>query len=630
MTCWNRMLTLAAALALGAGDAKAEPQAAPVTIAAVRACPTLDYAAGELGKYLVRMAGDYRAVLLLPAEEAAKADLRLGVFAELGLPLAGLADPAQDDAIHVAVEGAKGLIAGSNERSVLVAVYRFLEAAGCRWLRPGRDGEIVPARPIRDLTLRLADRAHYRFRGNNNCGTYAVEDIVDAIEWAPKVGLNTWFNEFTLPKRLYNRWYAHTYNPLKAPEPRSDGELVAFHERTIREIKRRGLIYHACGHGWTGAAIGLSDSQANDSRYQITGSAQQFLAELGGQRKTHDRGPIFTELCYGNPEVRRRLAGRVVNYAATHPEVDVLHVWLSDGTNNHCECPLCRDTRPGDFYVMMLNEIDRQLTRRKLPTRIAFLIYHELLWPPEKERFENPGRFVMMFAPGGRDYGQSYDLDVDGSEVPSYVRNQIRLPLPESRTYVAFLRAWQKLFPGEGFVFDYQFVWHHYFDQGYYGMVDGLAEDIRRIGSIGLAGAVSCQNLRAAFPTNYPKFMHAKLLWNPGLDREAAARDYFQAAFGPDGEACRQSMRRLSERFDAPAAHRFVTAVKRQRDLTDRDLAAKLAGVPAVIEEFRPVVERNLPIADRTQALSWRYLFLQQPLAAMLSHTLRAKAEVKE
>ena len=35
-----------------------------------------------------------------------------------------------DDRIHVAVDGLSGVIAGSNPRSVLMGVYRYLEGAG--------------------------------------------------------------------------------------------------------------------------------------------------------------------------------------------------------------------------------------------------------------------------------------------------------------------------------------------------------------------------------------------------------------------------------------------------------------------------------------------------------------------
>jgi hypothetical protein len=91
----------------------------------------------------------------------------------------------------------------------------------------------------------------------------------------------------------------------------------------------------------------------------------------------------------------------VADYAAEHPEVDLLHVWMADGMNNDCECELCRNTRPSDFYLMMLNAMDRELTRRGIKTRLVFLAYGDLLWPPEKGI--ESGRFVMMFAGGGCD-----------------------------------------------------------------------------------------------------------------------------------------------------------------------------------------------------------------------------------
>jgi hypothetical protein len=49
--------------------------------------------------------------------------------------------------------------------------------------------------------------------------------------------------------------------------------------------------------------------------------------------------------------------------------------------------------------------------------------------------------------------------------------------------------------------------------------------------------------------------------------------------------------------------------------------------VPAVVEDFRPVVERNLDCSDPAHKLSWRYLFLHMEFTRLLSHALRAKAE---
>jgi hypothetical protein len=616
------LLTLIFCLVLLAGPARPVAAAEGPRVEIVNRHPeneTMAYAASELRKYIDKMGGRADAAVIVRKGEKVSDAVELGLFSDFGFPLAWLKDPSLDDAIRVDVSGAKGRIAGSNARSVLFGVYRFLEANGCRWLRPGADGEIIPLKEAASLGATISDKAFYRFRGNNHCGTYPLEQILEKIEWAPKVGLNMLFNEFSLPRRKYNGWYEHPLNELKLPEARSDEEIMALHDKTVREIKRRGLIYHAYGHGWTSAAIGLTDAQSVDPNYKITGEAQKFLALVNGERKTQ-RSPMDTQLCYGNPEVRQRMVRTIADWAEAHPEVDLLHIWLADGMNLHCECECCRDTRPSDFYVMMLNGVDRELTQRGVKTRLVFLIYVDLLWPPEKERFTNPDRFVMMFAPIGRSYADPYDVSEDATITP-YVRNKTSNP-SSGKENVAFLRAWQKVFPGEAFVFDYHFVWYHYMDPGYLQAANLIAEDIPRLTQIGMSGFVSCQNLRSYFPTGYPLFLHAKLLWNPQANAEQLAKDYFQAAFGQDGLLALDYLKNVSGLVDAAAFYHW------KKDRPDAPvIAAKLAKAPRVLDDFRPVVERNMKLPDPSQALSWRYLFLHMPMADLLSHAMRAKAQ---
>lgn len=57
---------------------------------------------------------------------------------------------------------------------------------------------------------------------------------------------------------------------------------------------------------------------------------------------------------------------------------------------------------------MLLNEIDEVFTEHQSDKKIVFLIYFELAYPPIKERIKNEDRFVMMFAPYGRDFTKAY------------------------------------------------------------------------------------------------------------------------------------------------------------------------------------------------------------------------------
>ena len=52
---------------------------------------------------------------------------------------------SEDDTILIDITKGGGIVTGSNERSVLIAVYRLLYELGCRWVYPGNDGERIPS-----------------------------------------------------------------------------------------------------------------------------------------------------------------------------------------------------------------------------------------------------------------------------------------------------------------------------------------------------------------------------------------------------------------------------------------------------------------------------------------------------
>ena len=64
-----------------------------------------------------------------------------------------------DDAYHIDVTNGAGVIAGSNARSVLLGVYRFLHELGCRWVRPGTDGEIIPKADLSICAVKITEKA---------------------------------------------------------------------------------------------------------------------------------------------------------------------------------------------------------------------------------------------------------------------------------------------------------------------------------------------------------------------------------------------------------------------------------------------------------------------------------------
>lgn len=603
-----------------AATGAASPQ---VTVQLKSRHSAIELAGSELCRYLGLMAGNSEAAAVVENPAKASPTIALGLMADFGLPMQGIRDAGRDDAVYADVQNSRGVIAGSNPRSVLFATYRFLEACGCRWVRPGKDGDYVPTRSVDKLTVRFSDRAAYRFRGGNNCGCFSLDQILDRIAWAPKVGQNMFFSEFFLPRVCYNNHHDRRYPSRLPKEPRSDEEIRACHELTIREIKRRGMLYHAIGHGWTSVVLGLPESESDHgARPALPPGKEWMLAMVKGKREL--KGPTITNLCYSNPKVQQILVQCVADYAEHHPEVDYLHVWHADSVNNTCECDRCRTARVSDWYVVSLNAIDAELSRRRITTKIVFANYTAMLWAPEKERFANPARFVMMYAPISRRYDSPYYVGSEQVELPPYQLNNYQQPSDE-RARTGLLRGWQRVFQGDAFVFDYHMTWNHYFDPGYYGFTAVMAEDIRRLPKLGMDGFVSCQVPKAFFPHGYPTYLHAWLLWNPQADTDTLAREYFAGVFGDGGEEARQYMTTLWDVFSPFYASRLKSPSGKDQDAKQAALA-KLARVPQVVADFRPVIARHASVGDAVRRQSWKYLSLHADIVVKLAEVVQTRA----
>ena len=148
------------------------------------------------------------------------------------------------------------------------------------------------------------------------------------------------------------------------------------------EIAKRGLLFHDMGHGWTADPFGLDTAAGwkKDNNDELTDEIRQYLAQIDGVRGLFMNNALCTNLCMSNPKVRRIVAEYIAEYAKVQNNVDFLHVWLADASGNHCECEVCRTKTPSDWYIMMLNDIDEELTKRELDTHIVFISYVRILF----------------------------------------------------------------------------------------------------------------------------------------------------------------------------------------------------------------------------------------------------------
>ncbi len=205
------------------------------------AYPVIDLAREELAKY-TQMLG-------------VTADISLGLFSDLGVNET-VPDPYFDDAIAISVKNKKGYVAGSNERSVLIGVYRLLAEWGMRWVRPGKNGSYCPGHTDAPDVV-LLEKAAKRQRVMCIEGAVSLENVLDMIEWLPKVGMNGYYIQFKDAYIFFDRWYSHRENPLREAEPFSPAVAQGYVDIMTREIKRRGLLLHRMGHGWHSDPFGI-------------------------------------------------------------------------------------------------------------------------------------------------------------------------------------------------------------------------------------------------------------------------------------------------------------------------------------------------------------------------------------
>ena len=582
-----------------------------------------------------RFAAEEFARLVARIDPGADAELSVGAFDPklpgilwIGLDPAlpappAVDDPAVDDAIRIEVKDSAGFITGSNPRSVLIAVYRFFRELGAVFLRPGRDGELLPQRDSAAVAVSVAERAAFRHRGICLEGSNAYENVAEMIDFAPKLGFNAYFTQLFRPAFAFTRWYGHTDNPALLPTPVTNETIDSFVASCDREIRRRGMIHHRIGHGWASRLLGITSGawhEKNDDR-EVRPDRRELIALINGERRLFDGSGIDTNLCYSDPRTVELLADEVAAYAKEHPQLEYLHFWLADKVNNQCECERCNGLRPADQYVGILNRIDEKLTEAKSPVKIVFLIYLDLLWAPVRARLKNPERFALMYAPIRRSY--SVPMATDGGYSCAPFRRNGFVPPPEAGATLPYLEEWQRTFDGDAFIFDYPYMWDYLNDPGCFTSLEIMAQDVENLRSLRLNGMMSCQNQRVFMPNGFGMNLMGDALWSGRAEFAPRAAAYFAAAYGPDGAACMAHLEQLSRDFD-PNVLRGETPVRGAEN------AARYAAIPERIDAFLPTIRRNLDggaAADPARRRMWECLAFHAELCRKIAGVLAACAE---
>ena len=563
----------------------------------------VDYAAEELKKYLRMMmpeGGDIK----IAYDPEAKCGFRLGLMQDFGLDISDAEDAELDDILYIDCDKEGGIIAGSNPRSVLLAVYEYLRQMGCRWLLPGVDGEFIPMKDIEPVKYR--HKPSMRYRGWCNEGAEYQQCMLDAIDFAPKVGMNVFMLEFRVPVGYYRQHYTHIFNEEnRPPEPVSVRQILAWKRQCEAEIARRGLQFHDIGHGWTADPFGIDSSAKStdgDNDHIIPDSSRKFVAMIGGERKLFKNVPNWTNFCMSNPEAQRLFAKCVADYAESHSNSDYLHVWLADLQNNHCECAECQKRIPSDWYVILLNMIDDELTARGLRTRIVFIVYVDTSWAPITEVIKNQDRFTLLFAPISRSYTMTLPELPSEITLRPYERNKNILP-KNLEEYFAYLEDWRRSWHGASMCYEYHFWRHQVRDVTGFELAKLIVKDIEVYRDHGINGIIEDGSQRCFYPTGYHFYTYARKLFDISLSEEDIAKDYFSTAFGEDWRSFYNYLDRLREAID----YRYLSKIVNTPFYSPENVS-RLAKVPEILAEGRELIAKHYNSDHRLRTVSVRLL----------------------
>ncbi len=591
---------------------------------------TADYASSELAKYIKAICGEDAEIKL---EKGNEPGITLALFDKLGISYEGLDDPNFDDSYHIDIKGFDGYIAASNIRTILYGVYGYLYETGCRFFRPGKDGEYIPQKDLSAVEVQLTKTADLRYRSDCIEGSLSLEMIEDRIEWLPKVGFNSYLIQGTVPTNMLDRWYAHQGNKYKQDEAinltwKQKQDITAKIEKAI---KKHGLLFHDLGHEYLFPAFGVHEDSEVPTMDE---SIWSHIALVNGERVIHHRSIKYTNFCYSDPVVWEKVADYLVKYVKEKPEIDLLHLWLADNSDNTCQCEECSKVNYSDTYIKLLNYVDEQFTKNNIDTKIVFILYLDTQKPPVKEVIKNPERFVMTIALGGcvwfeAEKGYSvydYDNDIDQLDIlgePTVLARAMR-----------DRKGWERAFKGDVFFYDYHMYSVHLNDMGHKYCATRLARDAQFVKTQRANGLMNCCTPRVYMPTGLPPYLCGLSMFDNKLDVEAERDDYFVKSFGEDGMKAKEYLDSLSDYFLTDMVS-FIGVSAFAEEFTDEtelktkmqwmynpEAEASFKKAKETVKEFLPVIEKNLKLEHSCHRESWRILRVHHELCLRLADAL--------
>ena len=368
------------------------------------------------------------------------------------------------------------VLAGANPRSVLYAVYDFLEQLGYRFFAPNfnfyqGNAEYIPNEAqVLGTTRDVHQKASLRYRRLyvEEGWSFNETNLVQLIDWMAKRRLNV----LVYPYNYQNEgWTTYdTWRNTLAPE-----------------LERRGIAVEVGGHGYTSW---LSPKEYPD--YYIPG---------------------YNVFDVTKPEAVYTYIENVIRYLHERPEIQIFDAWPPDAAT-WPPSVIDQFGSIADAEASVINQLAAAVQSRLPDVQIERIAYNPATEPPSSRYMHDPANVVVDIAP----YDRSYSMPIfdHSAEKNAY--------------YDDLISRWTTVYTGAVAIYEYyrKYSWHSLPNN----FLHLIGVEIPYYTKIGASGMGTYAEPGDWITYEAMHYLTAEVSWNANLDASDWCDSYFATRFG--------------------------------------------------------------------------------------------------